>query len=864
MKEHVQEFGVRKYTGNDFIELQSEPLLAIQTLLAEYPPCIIQGCELSEGAENTYDISAGMLSLRGLDAEQNPCTKIVPFAGISGSILPAYFTIAHETQTRVYGNGQSKPIAHAYKAELSTLHPTEGVEFLEITSSGAPRLTDVLGITQKLAQEGGQAKDVLVNFATATTRVLPASGSKLGILMGNVSKWFTDLKALAFKDRIAKTDLDTALTAELDTKVVAQDITERIEDLQIGCKNIYVDALGDSGFMGTDKDGVFAHEFLSPTKEDLKNLCGRRLIVGFDYECNNVVHSDGSAGCISTYISGLDKQGNRISEYIGLMVSCPTQGTVGLTEKGRKTTTIDCTRFREITMFGSAGSTDTPYQNAFYVRQDNIQGTTSMGRVAMYISDKDFGWTENPDVFKKKIAQKVDKVTGKGLSESDYTAVEKTKLANISNEIANAFSNAMNIEEISIGGDIDTFYPVLISIPGEGFHRFVIQRNVHQDATAKGSLRVVFETSPQNWGNYISIIKCIYMSQSILKFIANGVVGDSPDYRAQIYLRGNTTYKIIRYFVPKETTQIYLTTTNIGTSQYPQWVGPTTTIAPEFNTDKICVVTSVDSLPANGGTADAVKITNGNEANLCDGFDGTGDLYINYRGAKRAISRYLFFDGMKTGRAVDVVVKQLYVWAEQGTAPLILTSSTMSPNLNADLLDGKHATDFAGVYHHHVGTYEPVFAKNTAFNKNFETSAVSILNHIGTSKAKVGTSTNVARADHVHGMPDIASESSFGFMSSGDKTKMNSLFKIICAGEVAANGDKGPNPIGGFNSTKISEGRYKITTSSPWGVMIFVTGSGGYPAATYGRIDTAFYVITTNGTELQVRDAPFSFIVVQF
>lgn len=43
---------------------------------------------------------------------------------------------------------------------------------------------------------------------------------------------------------------------------------------------------------------------------------------------------------------------------------------------------------------------------------------------------------------------------------------------------------------------------------------------------------------------------------------------------------------------------------------------------------------------------------------------------------------------------------------------------------------------------------EPAFSKNTAFNKNFETAAANI--KMNGAQAAVGTSANVARADHVH------------------------------------------------------------------------------------------------------------------
>lgn len=58
-----------------------------------------------------------------------------------------------------------------------------------------------------------------------------------------------------------------------------------------------------------------------------------------------------------------------------------------------------------------------------------------------------------------------------------------------------------------------------------------------------------------------------------------------------------------------------------------------------------------------------------------------------------------------------------------------------------------HTHDYAATNHNHSGIYEPVFSKNTAFNKNFETSTANIKMNGAVS---VGTSANIARTDHVH------------------------------------------------------------------------------------------------------------------
>lgn len=54
-----------------------------------------------------------------------------------------------------------------------------------------------------------------------------------------------------------------------------------------------------------------------------------------------------------------------------------------------------------------------------------------------------------------KIADKVDKVTGKGLSTEDYTTAEKTKLAGLSNYDDTAISSRVDDLEDTVG-DINT------------------------------------------------------------------------------------------------------------------------------------------------------------------------------------------------------------------------------------------------------------------------------------------------------------------------------------------------------------------------------------------------------------------------
>ena len=223
MKEHFQDYGARKWAGDDLIELQSEPLAALQALVSPYAPCIVSGCETRADDGGGYTVSAGLVALPGKDVKGNDCVKIVRTDSIAmaDNNQVCYLTLSHQTITRTYGDGQSKAIAYNYVAQQTTIKP-EDVPYLDIAANGGRRLVDTLGITQKLDREGGDATDVKVTFAEPSADQEPGtlqSGTKLGTLISQIKGWLSALKALAFKEKVAKDDLDADLTKELNDKV---------------------------------------------------------------------------------------------------------------------------------------------------------------------------------------------------------------------------------------------------------------------------------------------------------------------------------------------------------------------------------------------------------------------------------------------------------------------------------------------------------------------------------------------------------------------------------------------------------------------------------------------------------------------
>ena len=142
MKRHVQTPGVRQWAGEDLVELQSEPLKAIDLFFSQYEPCIIQGCQTTDNGNNTYTIAPGLLSLAGVDINGSRTFKVVPFAGIAEVSLPVYFSLGYSVIERSYLDGHVKPVAYNYRAEISTVEP-EG-EFLELSESSNIHFVDVI------------------------------------------------------------------------------------------------------------------------------------------------------------------------------------------------------------------------------------------------------------------------------------------------------------------------------------------------------------------------------------------------------------------------------------------------------------------------------------------------------------------------------------------------------------------------------------------------------------------------------------------------------------------------------------------------------------------------------------------------
>ncbi|PXZ44904.1 hypothetical protein DMB45_00200 [Sanguibacteroides justesenii] len=196
MKRHIQVPGVRKWAGEDFIDLQKEPLNVIDSFFEKYGNCVIKGCEVSVANNGMYNVSPGYVALSGIDQDGNNTFKVVPFSGKNEVTLPLYLTLAYNVIDREYADNKVKPIAYNFYAQASVIQPSEG-KFLEIGTSEVRQFVDAIHLTEKL-DKTGNGRDVTVTFSQETERNNIESGEKLSILWGKVCKWFVDLKKIAF------------------------------------------------------------------------------------------------------------------------------------------------------------------------------------------------------------------------------------------------------------------------------------------------------------------------------------------------------------------------------------------------------------------------------------------------------------------------------------------------------------------------------------------------------------------------------------------------------------------------------------------------------------------------------------------
>ncbi len=258
MKEHAQEYGVRRWAGDDLIELQGEPLEAIQKLVEPYAPCIIQGCKVNPEEKK---IGPGLVALWETDGNnERTGVKIARFAGCAYENLPVYLFLKKTEETRMYVDGSNKIVAYNYTADQSSVYNDVKDMFpLEVSENICNRLPESL----------------IVNFTAATERENIQPKETLGTAFGKIKRWFLDLKEHAFR-AIGKEDLDGTLRNELDGKALKIHTHPVDDTLDANSKNpvqnMVIKAALDNKVDKIAGKGLSEENFTKAEKEKLKSL----------------------------------------------------------------------------------------------------------------------------------------------------------------------------------------------------------------------------------------------------------------------------------------------------------------------------------------------------------------------------------------------------------------------------------------------------------------------------------------------------------------------------------------------------------------------------------------------------------------
>lgn len=147
MKRHIQKLGVRRWFGDDLIDLQAETLKAIEGLLQPYSSCILNGCKVEDDIEDERKkmITPGLV-LFTWEEESQKHSVVAEFEGISNLNEPfnKYLTLETVEITRQYDDGLTKPIAIHKKAIITSVEPSG--PYIEITENNEnnPTFRDAL------------------------------------------------------------------------------------------------------------------------------------------------------------------------------------------------------------------------------------------------------------------------------------------------------------------------------------------------------------------------------------------------------------------------------------------------------------------------------------------------------------------------------------------------------------------------------------------------------------------------------------------------------------------------------------------------------------------------------------------------
>ena len=114
MKRQVQQIGVRKWFGDDWVTMQDELFSVLEGFFGSYgQQFVLSGCEVAGN-----DISAGIVGL-----VDGTGFHLCRFDGVQGTAWPVYFYPTKVVENRAYLDNQAKPVAETWAVATSGNNP---------------------------------------------------------------------------------------------------------------------------------------------------------------------------------------------------------------------------------------------------------------------------------------------------------------------------------------------------------------------------------------------------------------------------------------------------------------------------------------------------------------------------------------------------------------------------------------------------------------------------------------------------------------------------------------------------------------------------------------------------------------------
>lgn len=210
MKKLVQNTGVRKWYGDEWITIQDELNAVIEGHFGTFAAQFI----LSGGVVTDTSVSAGLIFLNHADG-----FKVCRLAAAVDLVFPCYLKPVKTEQTRLYLDGATKPVSYTYSAEISATN--EG-GYLELKADNTtPRFTDVI-------------QDATHRFVTDTEKATYAgqAASAVNTIRGGIAESLDTLEKLRASVQAAFDNLPETVGVETIYATLRGNVDEALDTME--------------------------------------------------------------------------------------------------------------------------------------------------------------------------------------------------------------------------------------------------------------------------------------------------------------------------------------------------------------------------------------------------------------------------------------------------------------------------------------------------------------------------------------------------------------------------------------------------------------------------------------------------------